>query len=247
MHPVICEVVSEAFYGKTLTTYPVRADKLLAGPPPFIFVNQALPRSPIVWVDLPYCQRTAGAAEQAPNYHNPAEREAVLPLLDRLRVADVQEPPTLAVLSPYRQQAERLERAIASATGDRLGHLARFRSPSSTGEFAGTVDSFQGGEADLVVISLARNNPRYGSAALGFIRDPRRMNVLFSRAKWQLVIVGSLDFLRVQARKYGQASDEAGCIPRLLEILDRMVGETLAGGVPKCSIVPAAQLKGKRS
>jgi len=64
----------------------------------------------------------------------------------------------------------------------------------------GTVDSFQGSEADLVIVSLVRNNPRAGGAALGFLRDRRRINVALSRAKWQLVLVGSLDFLKEAVR-----------------------------------------------
>jgi superfamily I DNA and/or RNA helicase len=103
----------------------------------------------------------------------------VLAVLDKLRAAGAGQAPALAVLSPYRQQTERLQQAIAAARTDRLSHLGKFHAPSSASEFAGTVDSFQGGEADLVIISLVRNNARYGSSALGFIRDPRRMNVLF--------------------------------------------------------------------
>ena len=250
MHPVICDVVSEAFYREKLTTFPRRAETFAKDQPPFQYLNQALPQSPVVWVDLPYCQRMAGAAEHAPNYHNPAERRAVLAVLEKLRPADDHQPPTLAVLSPYRQQAQRLDQAIMNARADRLHHLAAFRSPSSTGEFAGTVDSFQGSEADLVIVSLVRNNPRYGAPALGFLRDPRRINVLFSRAKWQLVIVGSLDFMRVQGRQYGkggQATDEAGCIPKLIGILELIATEKLPNGVPKLSIVSAAKLVGKHS
>ena len=47
-----------------------------------------------------------------------------------------------------------------------------------------------------MVMSLVRNNAKTGVGALGFLRDRRRMNVALSRAKHQLVIVGSLNFLR---------------------------------------------------
>jgi AAA domain len=63
------------------------------------------------------------------------------------------------------------------------------------GKWVGTVDSFQGNEADLVILSLVRNNAGSGARALGFLRDKRRMNVALSRAKSKLVIVGSLSFL----------------------------------------------------
>jgi len=45
-----------------------------------------------------------------------------------------------------------------------------------------TVDSFQGKESDVVLLSLVR------TSALGFWSDPRRMNVALTRAKHALCI-----------------------------------------------------------
>jgi superfamily I DNA and/or RNA helicase len=54
-----------------------------------------------------------------------------------------------------------------------------------------TVDSFQGNEADLVVVSLVRNNP-FGNPhnAWGFILSPERLNVMLSRGRRHLVVIG---------------------------------------------------------
>jgi superfamily I DNA and/or RNA helicase len=54
-----------------------------------------------------------------------------------------------------------------------------------------TVDSFQGNEADLVIINLVRNNP-FGNPnnAWGFLLNPERLNVMFSRARRHLIVVG---------------------------------------------------------
>ena len=49
-------------------------------------------------------------------------------------------------------------------------------------------------------MSMVRNNPMTGRSGLGFLSDPRRMNVLLSRAKSKLVIVGSLRFLKEAVR-----------------------------------------------
>jgi superfamily I DNA and/or RNA helicase len=68
------------------------------------------------------------------------------------------------------------------------------------GKWVSTVDGFQGNEADLIILSLVRNNPGTGTRALGFLKDKRRMNVALSRAKSKLVIVGSLDFLTEAVR-----------------------------------------------
>lgn len=82
-------------------------------------------------------------------------------------------------------------------SGNDLKNLDQFRSPFPDGEYCGTVDSFQGDEADVVVISLVRNNHHSTpTKALGFLQDNRRTNVLLSRAKWMMIIVGCLDFYR---------------------------------------------------
>ncbi|MGA2058567.1 MAG: AAA domain-containing protein [Bradyrhizobium sp.] len=58
-----------------------------------------------------------------------------------------------------------------------------------------TVDEFQGSEADIVVASLVRNNDEKIGKGLGFLADDRRVNVLLSRARHKLVLVGSWSFL----------------------------------------------------
>lgn len=50
-----------------------------------------------------------------------------------------------------------------------------------------TIDSFQGQEADIVIISLVRSNE---SGEIGFLKEYRRMNVAMTRAKEKLVIIG---------------------------------------------------------
>ena len=56
-----------------------------------------------------------------------------------------------------------------------------------------TVDSVQGREAEVVLVSLVRNNSHSGvQEAIGFLEEPERVNVMFSRARRLLVIVGAL-------------------------------------------------------
>ena len=59
-----------------------------------------------------YSVRAAPAS--SPTYHNPAELKAVLAVLSMLSAVPRKptEPSTLAVLSPYNEQVERLGRAI---------------------------------------------------------------------------------------------------------------------------------------
>lgn len=249
MHPVIATVISECFYDGTLSTSPEREAEFESEQPPFKITDGRLPASPIVFVDLPYVQREGGAAEQRPTYHNPAELKAVLSVLRMMNAVpkSAAEPSTLAVLSPYNEQVERLGRAIEDGLQSGLANLVGFKPGINAPGFESTVDSFQGSEADVVVISLVRNNDHVGRAALGILRDRRRMNVLLSRAKWKLVIVGSMEFLRVQGRRYQRHKSGDRAVPAFLakmsEVFDRLAGETLPdGNTPKFTIVPWASL-----
>jgi superfamily I DNA and/or RNA helicase len=67
------------------------------------------------------------------------------------------------VLSPYASQVALLERRLGAALKKDLAHIrAGFAHVRPGMDYVGTVDSFQGSEADVVVVSLVRNNPRVG-------------------------------------------------------------------------------------
>jgi superfamily I DNA and/or RNA helicase len=55
-----------------------------------------------------------------------------------------------------------------------------------------TIDSFQGQEKDLILISTVRSNDR---KQIGFLMDERRINVSITRAKFAMVIIGNGDTL----------------------------------------------------
>jgi len=87
---------------------------------------------------------------------------------------------TMAVIAMYAEQVERLRQALGRR---------KFKRPVKID----TVDSFEGREEDMVVISLVRSNER---GRIGFLRVPNRLNVAISRAKRLVACIGDADTLR---------------------------------------------------
>jgi hypothetical protein len=58
---------------------------------------------------------------------------------------------------------------------------------------ASTVDNFQGEEANIIIASLVRSN---AAGKLGFLNEPQRVNVLLSRARDALILIGNANCLR---------------------------------------------------
>src|SRR5439155_4292422 len=87
---------------------------------------------------------------------------------------------TMAVIAMYAEQVERLRQALGRRRFKRTVKID-------------TVDSFEGREEDIVVISLVRSNER---GRIGFLRVPNRLNVAISRAKRLVACIGDSATLR---------------------------------------------------
>jgi len=106
---------------------------------------------------------------------NPCEARIVSQLVEALLTAGVPAD-EIGVMTHYRSQLNLLK------------HSLRFASPAGQIEMH-TADRFQGRDKSVVVLSLVRSNEAGSIGEL--LKDWRRINVAFTRAKTKLLVVGS--------------------------------------------------------
>jgi AAA domain/Protein kinase domain len=243
MHPTICELISYCFYRKKLKTHEDAIERFKSEAPPFSIINGGwMPEERIVFVDMPWIQEVPhatgeeGGSEGKRRYTNSSEVEAVCRALSQFSSVTGVEC-HIQVLSPYRAQV----RQIVAAVKDEIasGKLANLTTPEfdiwQSKRIGATVDEFQGSEADIVVASLVRNNDEKIGKGLGFLADRRRFNVLLSRARHKLVLVGSWNFLssRVDCSVEPNEEEELAHVARLMRWLS---DEQKAGRVKRVPV-----------
>ena len=102
---------------------------------------------------------------------NPAEAQVVNRIVRSL--LETIGPEGIGVISPFRKQVVALRQLL-----------------DGTGVVADTVERFQGGEREVIVLSLVR------SQGSGFVFDDRRFNVAITRARRKLILVGHPELFR---------------------------------------------------
>jgi superfamily I DNA and/or RNA helicase len=170
MHTAIMGYSSKVFYGGKLKAHSSVSDRLLLnGDKPFLFIDTA---------GCGFDEKASGTSitntEEASFLFKHLVSLAEI-LLEKYGEPDF---PTIAVISPYKQQIEILK--------EQLLNIAALR-PVLTKITVNTIDSFQGQERDIVYISMTRSN---NENMIGFLSDIRRMNVAMTRARKKLVIIG---------------------------------------------------------
>ncbi len=187
----IGQLVSEVFY-PDLT--------LLAGRTKPVVDPKVLPgdlSSPLTWVDTDGLGTMGYERKEAKSKINLAEADAVVRLLDRWYtdnkfqewlLTQKDHPVGIGIICMYAAQRNLIERKLRQSS---LAHLLEKHVK------VGTVDSYQGKENPIVILSLVRNNELGGFEAGtktiqdGFLVTPNRINVAVSRAMDRLVIIGS--------------------------------------------------------
>jgi len=196
MHPALGSMISDVFYDSLAVTNPIGSDlqgliKRTTHPfrEPSFLRNQQL-----IWIDFdsavddPACGESRGAGGEL---ENSAERRTLVAFLRQLQ----SDRPShdLAVLTPYRRQAEQLRGLLSE-------RYNRFDAFGTIEDRIATVDSFQGRQAGTVILSLVRNNNLvHHRSSVGFLSESQRATVMFSRSERLLVILGcSAHFKRFQ-------------------------------------------------
>ena len=139
----------------------------------------------------------------------------------------------VAVLSPYSQQVELIKRLVEEKFNKGRQRPQRGGRPlaeHSTVEVC-TVDSFQGREKPIVILSCVRAGD-YFNTNIGFLRDVRRMNVAITRAKYALWIVGDMRKLRgtKEWKELVEDAEKRGLVKEGRDIRGRGEGQTKGKG-----------------
>jgi len=238
MPPVIGDLNSAVFYKGAVGNATAGAD----GSPdechrnPFVAPLWLAGKS-LVWVDIPWKEENKELKKIG--YSNRREQQVIQRLLKKMeRGADVQPSGqyTVAILTPYNMQRNGInqDENIKAPAGCQFGS-AQNRETGENKPKAYSVDSFQGDEADIIVVSLVRNKPTRAqnkpmATDIKFIAQPDRLNVMFSRPRRLLVVVGCWDYLSACMTEISFETDaegnyydpEYGPFKKTLEELDAM-------------------------
>lgn len=120
--------------------------------------------SALLWIDTAGSDSMEKTEGEEPSFFNETEADLIQSFFEKGLPKE-----SSVVISPYRGQVEKLTK---KANGN---------------FYTQTIDSFQGRESEIVILSLVRSNP---DREIGFLLNPKRLNVALTRAKSHLILVG---------------------------------------------------------
>ena len=105
----------------------------------------------------------------------------------------------ITMIAPYRCQVDKIRAlldrdALSKALGDEISDKEW---ENFVHNRISTVDSFQGGESDAVIICYVRSS---AAGSIGFVDDPNRINVAHTRCRREMLIIGDLEHLKKRCR-----------------------------------------------
>ncbi|KAH8703337.1 hypothetical protein BGW36DRAFT_443478 [Talaromyces proteolyticus] len=162
MHPLISTLIRETLY-PGLQDHPRTKE----------YSNIAGMKRRLFWLDHRNWEDTHVPDEPMQSKTNVWEARMVVTLAKHLYRQERYGSRDLAILTPYAGQLKVLKKMLEDTNLNKL-RLA-------------IIDDFQGEEATVVIVSLVRSNKRHDC---GFLKSPNRINVLLSRAKEGMYIIG---------------------------------------------------------
>lgn len=151
-------------------------------------------------------------------------------------------PSQLVVLATYKDQLKYLRRFLADCQLDTVlgdldleeleadgGSIGSTQSCSAQSIRVATVDNYQGEEADVVIASFVRSN-RHG--IVGHLNETRRINVLLSRARHGLVMIGNMHTMLEASRKHASRDPDKTQWDQLFDVLRMLSPSAVSDGFP---------------
>ncbi|CAI5437489.1 unnamed protein product [Caenorhabditis angaria] len=176
MHPVLSAFPSNAFYEGSLQNGVSESDRILQG------VDWQWPvsnRPSFFWS----CYGAEEMSSSGTSFLNRTEAANVEKLASKL-IRGGMLPEQIGIITPYEGQ-----RAFIVNYMHTQGSL---NSKLYENVQIASVDAFQGREKDFIIVTCVRSN---SSSGIGFLNDPRRLNVAITRAKYGLVVIGNAKVL----------------------------------------------------
>jgi regulator of nonsense transcripts 1 len=176
MHPSLSEFPSNMFYEGTLQNGVSDIERILPG----IDIPWPNPSRPMFFLISNGSEEIGSSGTSFLNRTEAASVEKLVTLMLRTGIV----PDQIGVITPYEGQRAHV-----------VTHMQR-NGPMRTELYSeievASVDSFQGREKDYIILSCVRSNDQQG---IGFLRDPRRLNVALTRAKYGVIIIGNAKLL----------------------------------------------------
>ncbi|XP_032387046.1 regulator of nonsense transcripts 1 [Etheostoma spectabile] len=172
MHPALSAFPSNIFYEGSLQNGVTAADRVKKG---FDF-QWPQPDKPMFFY---VTQGQEEIASSGTSYLNRTEAANVEKITTRLLKAGAK-PDQIGIITPYEGQRSYLVQYMqfSGSLHTKLYQEVEIAS----------VDAFQGREKDFIILSCVRANEHQG---IGFLNDPRRLNVALTRARYGVIIVGN--------------------------------------------------------
>ena len=213
MHPGLAAFSSVRFYDRRLKSVPKPSERVAPNG-----VNWPSQLVPLAFIEV------NGEEMRTPDGNsifNLREAEECVRVVQKLLLSgDVDNAGDIGIIAPYAAQV----RAISEEWNRKAMSDVKLKNTSlvdddGTNDDPGntkneleirSVDGFQGREKEVIVLCTVRNNPRN---QLGFVADPRRLNVAITRAKRGLIVLGHRETLLTDPlwQKWLQFVDKYEC------------------------------------